>query len=370
MLRQLDRMLIRNYVKAYLITLFSLLGLYVVVDLFTNIDDFSSHHDTLASLLEHIGKYYAYQVPVIFDHLCEVITLLAAMFTIAWMQRNNELLPFLSAGVSTHRVIRPVLLAACALLALSGLNQELLIPRLASELAKPRDDLDGSKTVIVTQAYDRNNIMIEGETAVPRERRVAKFTCHLPADLAQGSPISLQAKEAQYIPPAPGPKPRTGGWRLQETTPPELRNWTRTDVLEPIAPGSYFLYTTDVDFESVTRSKKWFHRASTWSLLKELNRGETNRVASLAVVFHMRLTRPILGLVLVFLGLSVILRDQNRNIFISAGLCVLLCALFYAVRFGCQFLGNEEVLTPAVSAWLPVLVFGPLVLVLFDAIHT
>ena len=45
----------------------------------------------------------------------------------------------------------------------------------------------------------------------------------------------------------------------------------------------------------------------------------------MAVMFHMRLTRPLLGLILVVMGLSIILRDQNRNVFISAGLCLLLC---------------------------------------------
>jgi lipopolysaccharide export system permease protein len=90
----------------------------------------------------------------------------------------------------------------------------------------------------------------------------------------------------------------------------------------------------------------------------------------MAVLFHMRLTRPILGMILVFLGLSVILRDQNRNVFISAGLCLALCATFFAVCFSCQQLGDKEFLSPALAAWMPVMIFGPLAFVMFDAIHT
>ena len=90
----------------------------------------------------------------------------------------------------------------------------------------------------------------------------------------------------------------------------------------------------------------------------------------MAVLFHSRLTRPILGMILVFLGLSVILRDQNRNVFISAGLCLVLCALFFAVGVGCKHLGEMEILSPALAAWLPVLLFGSLSFALFDAIHT
>src|SRR5262249_49645021 len=111
----LDRQMIYGYLKAYLICLVSLLSLYVVVDLFTNVEDFRGHHRALRAILQHIGTYYGYKLSQIYDRLCEAIALLAAMFTVAWMQRHNELLPLLSAGVPTRRVIRPVLLAACGM---------------------------------------------------------------------------------------------------------------------------------------------------------------------------------------------------------------------------------------------------------------
>jgi lipopolysaccharide export system permease protein len=77
-----------------------------------------------------------------------------------------------------------------------------------------------------------------------------------------------------------------------------------------------------------------------------------------------------MGMLLIFLGLSVILRDQNRNVFISAGLCLCVCALFFGVTFLCKHLGNHDYLPPALAAWLPVLLFGPIAFVLFDAVHT
>ena len=110
--------------------------------------------------------------------------------------------------------------------------------------------------------------------------------------------------------------------------------------------------------------------ASTAQLYDELQRPESTRLASMAVLFHTRLTRPILGMVLVLLGLSVILRDQNRNVFISAGMCVVLCGVFFAVLFTCKSLGSSDSLAPALAAWLPVLFFGPLAFVMFDAVHT
>jgi lipopolysaccharide export system permease protein len=370
MFKLLDRLLICNYLKAYLICLVSLLGLYIVVDLFTNMDDFAHQHHGLLPVLRHIVKYYGIQVTLIFDRLCEVIVLLAAMFTVAWVQRNNELVPLLSAGVSTHRMARPVLLCACLMMGLSVVNTEFIIPQIGSALMYNRDDPDGDRDLLVTVCYEPNGVIIWGQLAQRREMLVREFSCSIPPEVGLGNLTPLQAKEARYIPPGPEPGSLTGGWLLTGTTPAEQPSWTRTDILKPLGPGKYFLYTDEVDFEAVTRHRKWFYGASTLRLFQELGQVESNRLASMAVLFHMRLTRPILGIILVVLGLSVILRDQNRNIFISAGLCVGLCALFFAACFGCKFLGDTEFLSPALAAWLPVLVFGSLSFAMFDAIHT
>jgi lipopolysaccharide export system permease protein len=114
----LDRSLFRAYLQSYVICLVSLLSLYVVVDLFMNLEDFA--HQGLEAVLRHVLTYYGYKTIQIFDRLSEPIVLLAAMFTVAWVQRNNELLPLLSAGVPTRRVIRPVLIGAVLTLGLGA----------------------------------------------------------------------------------------------------------------------------------------------------------------------------------------------------------------------------------------------------------
>jgi lipopolysaccharide export system permease protein len=368
-MKLLDRVLILNYLKSYLVCLTSLLGLYIIVDLFTNLDDFATHHHGLQAMVTAIANYYGYRATQIFDRLCEPIVLLAAMFTVAWMQRNNELLPLLSAGVSTRRAVRPVLLSACLMLSLGVLNQELVIPRIADRLMSDRGDPDGDKEIHVIQGgFEPNGIHIEGASAVRKQKLVREFDCFIPDTVAGGNPVNLHAKTAIYKPRVRGK--RSGGWLLTETHPLQLENVAQPQVLELINPGKYFLYTQEVDFDTITRDHKWYQFASTLRLRDELNKPDSPRLAAMAVLFHMRLTRPVLGLILVFLGLSVILRDQNRNVFISAGMCLGLCGFFFVACFACQQLGNNDILAPALAAWLPVLLFGPLAFVLFDAIHT
>lgn len=367
MFTQIDCHLIRNYLKAYAVCLVSLMGLFVVVDLFTNLDKFTEHSRDFWSLTRHIGLVYLNKLPQIFNHLCEAICLLAGMFTVAWMQRNNELLPLLSAGVSTRRVVRPVLFSACLVMGLCVINQELFLPLIDNYLLENAGDPEGKNEIPVNGAFDANGVLFMGQRAVRQERLVREFHVTFPPRLGRDTLVNLVAKEARYVPAGEGP--RSGGWILSGATPEAIEVGIAPEILENFAPGRYFL-RTDVDFEKVTRQKNWWLCLSTWELFHSIGKTDVSRMAGLAVIFHTRLTRPFLGMILVILGLSVILRDQNRSVFLSAGLCLVLCGLFFFACFFCKYLGEYEHLSPALAAWLPVIVFGPLAFVMFDAVHT
>jgi lipopolysaccharide export system permease protein len=363
-----DGVLVRSYLKAYAVVLVSLLSLYIVVDLFNHLDTFTDTTRGLLYIFRRIALFYAYQITEIFDKLCEAIVMLAAMFTVAWMQKSNELAPLLSAGVSTRRVVRPVLASAFIMLAVSICNQEFIIPRFAEVLLMERDDPSTDKKVLAHGAKEPNGIHLSGKFGLRKQKVIYDLMCVIPANLI-GNDRYISASSAYYFAPGDG-QCGGGGWLLTDAQPPEFDNWKDPNILEVLDTGKYFLHTQEVDFDRLTRSRTWFVFASTWQLLQELNRPESTRLASMAVLFHSRLTRPILGFLLVLIGLAVILRDQNRNIFISAGLCLAICALFFATGIVARHLGDNEYVSPIMAAWLPVLFFGPLGFVLFDAIHT
>src|SRR3954451_13403585 len=139
-MRILDRERYWAFAKAYFICFTALVGLYVVIDAFSNLDEFAKRADGIKELVPVMGRYYLIHMSEFYDRLCGVISMMAAIFTVTWMQKNNELLAMLAAGVSTHRVIRPVLMSAVVVSGLAVANQELIIPRFAQELQKTHDD--------------------------------------------------------------------------------------------------------------------------------------------------------------------------------------------------------------------------------------
>ena len=371
MITTLDRMVLISFFRSYAIVCSSLLSLYVVLDLFTNIDKFG-RGGGLAGVATHIFGYYSTQITLIFDRMAESITLLAAMFTVSWMQRNNEMLPQLSAGIPTRRVILPILIGAFITLTFGPLNQEFLIPEIADRLVAPRDDLEGAKAISLQGAYDPSGVHLEGLIGFRNDRRVVRFYATFPENLPNGQPspsgmVHIQAEEAIYH--LPGAGELTGGWELKSTTPATFESALPPN-LKMIDPGHFFLKTLDTDFDAVSRGSGWFMFAPSSKLQEMLSRAEPRRQSKVAVLFHMRVTRPIGGVLLVLLGLSVILHNPNRHVFISSGLCMGISIGYNVLLILFKFLGDAGYVSPALAAWVPVLVFGPLTLASFDAIHT
>ena len=365
----LDRMLFAAFLRSYFIVLVSMMSLYVVVDLFTNIDDFFQPGRRVLAVLEHIGTYYGYRMLQFYDRLCEAVSLLAAMFTIALVQRSNELVPVLSAGVSTQRVLRPIFTGAIMMLGFGLLNQEFVIPRIASALITDRDDADGARELTVQGVYDPNRVHVEGVRATRKDMRVERFYATLPETNASRM-THISAQFAQYIPPQDG-ETLSGGWMLTGATPAELPDGTfDPKMIRLIDQGKYFLWVRDASFLGVTRGKQTIAYAATDDMFHLMQRTDVGRMNQLAVSFHMRMTRPIVGMLLVVMGLSIILRDQTRHVLISSGMCLGVCALFFFVIFLSKYLGNGDYISPPLAAWLPVILFGPVAFVMYDSIHT
>ncbi|MCS7015600.1 MAG: LptF/LptG family permease [Gemmatales bacterium] len=364
----LDRTIFYNFLRAWLITFVSLVSLYIVIDIFNKFDEFlEAAQNDFQSVLFLVASYYSYQMVLIFDRISGVLVVLAAMFTIAWMQRNNEFICLLSSGISVRRILWPILVGGFVVLTLSLANREILMPHLAEKLMRPATDPRGELPSRAYGAFEPNGILISGNEALRRYQLVYNLTVTIPERLT-GSLQHIRAQEARYIPP--GTDHYSGGWLLLDTTPKTLpENWN-CPVLEMIDPGKFFLRTERVDFDLITRPPGWFQYASTWMIFQELQRPETIGLSLLAVQFHLRLTMPLLTLIMTVIGLSLLLRDHQRNLFLNTGLCLVVGFALFGAHYLCRHLGEHDYLGAVEAAWLPIFLFGPLAVWLWDAIQT
>ena len=90
-MRILDREHYGTFLKAYITCFVALVGLYVVIDAFSNLDEFFKRADGVSQLFQVMGSYYIVHMSQFCCRLCVGIGMMAAIFTVIWMQKYNNL---------------------------------------------------------------------------------------------------------------------------------------------------------------------------------------------------------------------------------------------------------------------------------------
>jgi lipopolysaccharide export system permease protein len=370
----LDRYLLQNFVKAWLALFVSLVSLYVVIDAFSHFEELLQASRYLQkTITETMAIYYSYQLVLIFDRLCPVILLLAATFTIAWLQRQNELVPLLSAGVSTKRVLKPLYIGCLGFLLLQVMNREVLMPQLARHLEHGADDPTGEKTKSITGGFDSNGLLLQGSKAIPKEKLVRNFSCTMPTPLT-GNMFHIHAKEAKFLsagtPLPDGSTQASSGWLLFSTTPDTVPSQGGGNYLMPLSTGQIFVRVEQLDFRRITRNKSWYQYASLWEILSEMETSGAQQLPALATQLHQRLAAPLVTLITMTLGIGIILRDTGKNFFVSTGICLGAAAGIFLLTMVGKYLGEREFISTALAGWLPILIFAPLAFTMRDAMQS
>jgi lipopolysaccharide export system permease protein len=364
-----DRYLLREFVQTFLICFISLMGLFVVIDGFTKLDEFIAHSQKQGSLLTVMGEFYAYRALSFFDSTGHLLTLIAAMFTMTWIQRHNEMTALESAGISKSRIVQPVILAVIVISLARVANRELIIPSVREQLSHDTQDLGGSNGKPLRPRYDNETGVLlggSGSLTFANERRIQKPEFYMPAGLNRYG-VTLKAENAYYEPPQ---SDQPGGYRFSNLerpknldTQPSLSFEGRPVLLTPrdypwLKPGECFL-VSEVSFEHLDAANTWRSLSSTAELIRGLRNRSLDFGAEERLAIHARLVQPLLDITLLFLGLPLVLSRSQRNIFLAIGQCLALVIAFMLIVFGCQYLGSSYLLEPALAAWLPLMIFVP-----------
>ncbi len=374
----LDRYLLRQFVQIFIICFLSLTGLYVVIDAFGHLDNFSTYAEKHGNLMGIIAQYYGYRSLSFFDRTSGILAMISAMFTVAWLERHNELTAMLAAGISKFRVIKPLMIAAIVVSLLGVANREFVIPHVRNELTRDTKDLGGNQTRDLEARFDgRTDILIGGEKTVAAQQRIIKPAFVLPASLARYGK-QLVAESAYYQPAA---NQHPSGYLLDGVSAPrkldQLASLTLDDVpvvITPrdadwLKPGQAFV-VSQVRFQLLASGSSWRNYASTPELIAELGSPSTDLGADVRVAVHSRLLQPLMDGTLLMLGLPLMFSRRRRNVFFSFSICLGVAIAFTMVTLACQSLGGLSLLRPTLAAWVPLLIFLPLAVAMSHTFRT
>lgn len=159
--------------------------LYIIVDVFSNLEEILRNNVPAHILFQ----YYISFTPIIFVQTVPVAALLATVYMLSVLNKNNELTAVKACGISMQKLLIPVFIAAAILGLLSFIANETLVPdgmiraeRIKSEYIKASyggpEDIDiikdltfyGKKNQLVyAQEFSSQNKTLQGIIIIERD---------------------------------------------------------------------------------------------------------------------------------------------------------------------------------------------------------
>jgi lipopolysaccharide export system permease protein len=375
---RLDRYVGSLYLASYATAFLMVVGLFLILDLASKLDGFldpwpdGSQVPTLT-----IVRYYVLNIPFLFLQVAPFVALVAGLFSVAKLMKHSEIVAALGAGVSSHRILAPIFLGGI----LSALGMFALREVACATLANLRDDY---RFVLEKKRYDRvyedlhvrdlsgSVVLLQefrpimdgaggsmqrsaGRTAVGAE--VRGLEAYKRYSLARW--VETKAERAEY-----GERDGKIGWWLE--------GGLKTETVQGIQKSEPVEFLEGFDFTPEMALS--YHRADenplelSFAEARELSRRDPDNVVYQTLLQY-HLTFPLASIVLLLVGLPILLRHEKRG---AEGLAKgsLLCIFYFAADFIFRNMGLQGGMDPMLAAWMPVLAFGSLGLVLFDGMKT
>jgi lipopolysaccharide export system permease protein len=281
----------------------------------------------------------------------------------------------MAGGVSQMRLIRPLIFGVLAVSLLAAANRELAIPRFREKLSRNAQDWLGESARTLHPRYDqRTQILISGRHTFAADQRISHPKLRLPDGLSQFG-RHLSAENAYF---QEGSADRPAGYLLDQVEQPENvaelpsgelagRPIVLTPRDTPWLKERQCFVVSDLAFAQLAEGNAWRQWSSSAELIAALRNPSLDYGADVRVAVHARLLQPVLDMTLLFLGLPLVLTREARNVFVTAGLSLLVVATFSMITICCHALGSSGyLLSPALAAWCPLLIFAPVAFGLYQ----
>jgi lipopolysaccharide export system permease protein len=362
----IDRYLIRQYLRVFLMTFISLLGIYVVADFVTNYSDFA-RLESDGGMGRAMATYYGARVPLFFEMCGRIVAVLAAVFVVSMLQGHNELTALMAAGVSRWRVVQPLVLVAAVTACLGVANRELVLPAVRDELSQDiKDVVHHRPLALIGRFDDETDILFDGESLVLSESLIRQPRLTLPAywdgigqKLRGTSAVRRAAKDGM---PAGYLIQGISAAKIDDATSFQYAGrelvWTRANHAW-LQPQEVFVISS-LELEDLREGGGSGQYSTTAQLMRGLRTGKLQYEADSQVTLHARFVQPMLDMTLLFLGLPLALAAQQRHVFLAASKCIGMVMLFAAVVLVFHGLGIQNMIRPSLAAWGPLMALVPL----------
>ena len=364
----IDRYLLFAFVKILVICFVSFVGLYIVIHLFSNLNEVGEIVEKEGGYKILFMEFYGPQLLDLFNRMTGFLILISGIFSVTMMQRRREMTAIEAAGVTKARIVRPIILASLAVIALAAVSRELWIPPIKHKLVRTLKNWTDENVVPMSFHKDlRTGILVRGKTLDLAEKRISEASVQMPVKLA--TEITRIDAETAMIVPANEQHP--AGILLTQIRFPEkpermpsLQVGEETLVYasrdSPWLKREEAFVVCEIDSQEIAYGHLAGQYGSVNELIESLKKPSRRFVVGDQVAVHSRILQPLLDFTLLLLGLPLVISKSRDNIFMAAAICMAIVVAVQLTTFAGQSMGAYRLIEPtALAAWLPLLVFVP-----------
>jgi LPS export ABC transporter permease LptG len=365
---RIDRYVAGYFITSYGICFLFFLGLFVVIDLVPKVGDILEAAPRAAergeSLLWLTVWFYLMKIPAIFLMVAPYLTVMAAMFCISRLRKNNELVPMVMSGMSIFRILLPMFIVGSLLLAGMVLVQEYVAPACAEKrLLGEAFLIDHEDQLLIEQEvfWDRAGREIVVNNYNVATRVIGSTEIRFLQDERGGRKIEYRLKgvNLRWLGPDDSAWSREEGLQATEDfsnpgAEPEVTTIKRfTTDLKPSDIVMRIKDPGDLTFEDIRRAYAM-----------------NPQNISMKILLHFHITFPLSNLLLVLLGVPFVLRQESRSNFLGLTMALLICAGYFVLDVIMRDLGTKGQINPLLAAWSASIFCGAIGIYLFDSIKT
>jgi len=345
----MDRFLLRQTLRFFLLVLVAVCGLYVAVNLSEQIEEIQRNKVPFVV----VASFYLYLLPQILHDTLPLAYLMAFLGTAAVLEKHNETVALKAAGVSLARVASPLLVLGLSLGAALFLLDETIVQRANRTSQKLEDIIKGRKGTRGYRFTDQSFLFL------PDGRNVVNFLLYdgerkllvRPSLYVFDENLALRARwfaqRATY----------SGGRWLGE------RAWSRTFLADGtedfVPPQAQAVLPITAPPEYFGREFRKPSQMGLRELARYIRRLKTAgyKVDKLVVQLHQKIAYPLSLLLLPWLALPYAFRLGRRGTVMGIATALVLAMGYFSLTALATKLGEVALLPPVLAAWAPTVTF-------------
>ena len=349
-MRILDRYILKSILAIFFQCLLTFLFLYIIIDVFSNLDVILKQKANL----ELLGIYYLAYLPIIFVQVSPIACLLSTLYTFGSLNRNNELIAMRSAGLNIFQISKTVIIFGIIVSALVFWVNDRFVPSSMSLTERIKTQMEsGTKRGKEKEREAITNLSMYG--LKNRLFFVNKFylatntmerIIFLEHDEKQNITKKIMANKGVY---------KDGAWTFYQCITynfdenvqiREEPRYLEEEVMDiPETPRDFLHQMLRPDNMTISQLKNYMGRLS--------KSGATTVIRNLKVDFYQRFASPFTSIVIILLGIPFSMMMKKRATGMSSvGLSIMVGFLYYVFNAVSVALGKAGVLMPTLAASL------------------